>query len=804
MKFTLGWLKDHLDTKASLDDIAQALTALGLEVESVRDTARVYEPFRVAQVVTAEKHPDADRLKVCIVDTGTEKLQVVCGAPNARAGMKAVFAPVGSHIPGTGMDLKKGSIRGQESCGMLVSAREMGLSDEHEGIIEVPDNVAVGTKLATLYGLDDPVIEIALTPNRADCAGVRGIARDLAAAGLGTLKKLDEKPVKGAFKSPVDVKLVFDKGAVSACPLFIGRYIRGVKNGPSPDWLQKRLKAIGLRPISALVDITNYVSYDLCRPLHVFDADRLKGDIHVRLARKGETLEALNEKSYELDDFMTVVCDDSGVLGLGGVIGGTSTGCTPGTVNVYLECAYFDPARTARTGRALQIDSDARYRFERGIDPAFTVPAAEIATRLILDMCGGEAGAVVQAGAVPEDGRSITHDPAYVAQLAGLDIGEKRQKEILEDLGFGVSAKGGQWTVRPPSWRGDIEGRPDLVEEIVRINGYDAIPPASLVRAAPLTQSAETLLGGRARRARNVLAARGMNESITWSFLPHDLAEKFGANDNQAAGALRLVNPISADLDQMRPSLLPNLIVAAGRNRDKGFPDAALFEVGPVFTSPKNSGQMAVAGGVRSGSTQPRHWSGAERPADVFDVKADALAVLEACGVAAQGLQIGRDCPEWYHPGRAGILMQGTQVIACFGEIHPALLEDMGIKGAAAGFEVFLDRIPAPRRKNGPAKSLLVLSPLQPVLRDFAFVVDRGVEASALVRAVRSADNDLIKAADLFDVYEGAGIAADKKSVALSVTIQPREKTLTDNEIEAVAEKIIKAVISKTGAQLRS
>jgi phenylalanyl-tRNA synthetase beta chain len=834
MKFTLSWLKEHLDTDAALDEIITKLTAIGLEVESVEDRAKAFAAFKVAYVEKADKHPDADRLRVCIVDTGKEKLQVVCGAPNARTGMKAVFAPAGSFIPGTQMELKKGVIRGQESNGMLVSEREMGLSDEHAGIIDVPDSVPVGTAFASLYGLDDPVIEINLTPNRADCAGVRGIARDLAASGLGKLKPLDESAVKGGFKSSIGVDLKFDGKAKNACPLFIGRYIKGVKNGPSPDWLQRRLKAIGLRPISALVDITNYLTYDLCRPLHVFDADKIKGSIHVRLAKKGEKLEALDGKTYELDDFMTAVCDEAGVQGLGGVIGGAATGCEAGTVNVYLECAYFDPYRTAKTGRALQINSDARYRFERGIDPAFTVPAAEIATRLILSLCGGAAGEVVVAGAVPSWQRTISYDPAYLKQLAGFTVDEKIQKNILESLGFALNTSPSQregagggvqvqnsgtttphpnppllgegiWSVQPPSWRADVEGRADIVEEIVRINGYDAIPPVSVTKDGAITHSAETPGIARARKVRTALAGRGMNECVTWSFMPHERAEKFGANDRQSAAALRLANPISADLDQMRPSILPNLIEAAGKNRARGFADTALFEVGPVFSSPRIDGHVIAAAGIRSGQAGPRHWSGpdASRPDDTFDAKADALAALEACGVSAAGLQIAREAPAWFHPGRSGVFRQGPAVLAHFGEIHPAVLADLDIKGPVTGFEVFLDRVPA-QKKKGTAKKLLVLPSFQPIERDFAFIVDKKVEAEALIRAVKSADKDLIARVEVFDVYSGPGIEEGQKSVALSVVIQPVQKTLTDAEIEALSAKIVSAAAAKTAARLRS
>lgn len=806
MKFTLDWLKQHLDTTASLDEIVIALTALGLEVDAVTDRAKLYAPFHVVYVEKAEKHPDADRLKVCVVDTGREKLQVVCGAPNARAGMKAVYAPSGSFIPGTGITIKKGNIRGQESNGMMVSEREMGLSEEHEGIIDVAADVAIGTPFAELYSLNDPVIEIGLTPNRADAAGVRGIARDLAAAGLGKLKPLNEPPVRGNGKSPIGVNLQFDADKKDACPLFMGRYIKGVKNGPSPKWLQDRLKAVGLRPISALVDITNYFSLDLCRPLHVFDADKLKGNIHVRLAKNGETLTALNGKEYTLTDAMAAVCDDSGVLGIGGVMGGEATGCTDGTVNVYLECAYFNPLRTARTGRALQIDSDARYRFERGIDPAFTIPAIELATRLIQELCGGEASDVVKAGEVPAWQRTITYDPAYVKQLGGFDVSSDQQKTILEALGFIVDSKSANaWQVQPPSWRGDVEGRADIVEEVLRVNGYDNIPPVSLTKGNAVTQGAETINGARARRARTMLASRGLNECVTWSFMPSGKATLFGANDSQQAAALKLSNAISTDLEQMRPSILPNLMEAAERNRARGFGDNALFEVGPVFISPKVDGQALVATGIRTGQHGPRHWSGAEasRDVDVMDAKADAMAVIESAGIPASGLQVSRDAPAWYHPGRSGVLRMGTNIVARFGELHPATLEALDVKGPVVGFEVMLGNIPQAKKK-GTARPLVQLPPLQPVARDFAFLVDAKVEADTLIRAIRGSDKDLITDVQLFDVYMGKGVPEGKKSVAISVTLQPRNQTLTDADIEAIGKKIIDAVASKTGGVLRT
>ncbi len=807
MKFTLGWLKDHLETDLPLAALSEKLTALGLEVESVTDRAALYAPFRVAYVEKAEKHPDADRLKVCVVDTGKEKLQVVCGAPNARAGMKAVFAPAGSFIPGTGVELKKGVIRGQESNGMLVSEREMGLSDEHTGIIDVAADVAVGTPFAGLYGLDDPVIEISLTPNRADCAGVRGIARDLAAAGAGKLKPLDEKAAKGGFKSTVGVELRFanDKNN-TPCPLYVGRYIKGVKNGPSPRWLQDRLKAIGLRPISALVDITNYVSYDLCRPLHVFDADRLKGGIHVRPAKKGESFRALNGKDYTLEDGMTVIADDDGVLGLGGIIGGEASGCTEASVNVYLECAYFDPAGIARTGRALQIDSDARYRFERGVDPAFTVPAAEIATRLILEFCGGTASETVIAGKVPSWAHVIDYSPAFTAKLAGLAVEEKEQKAILEALGFTIKTGKQSWQITPPAWRGDVLGAADIVEEVVRVHGFDKLPATPVTKNHTLTRGAETPELTRQRRARAVLASRGMNECITWSFMPSAKAALFGANDHPGATALTLANPISADLDRMRPCVLPPLIEAAQRNKARGFANVALFEIGPAFINASPDGQRTVAAGLRQGAFGPRHWADGDtsRAADAFDVKADALAVLKACGMPLEGLQITRDAPSWYHPGRSGALRMGRDVLAYFGEIHPGLRDTLDAALPLSMFEVFIDSLPALRKKAGTAKTLLQLPELQPVARDFAFLVDGSVESEALIRAIRGTERDLIAQVDIFDVYTGKGVPEGKKSVAISVILQPRDKTLTDADLEAVAKKITDTVAAKTGGVLRA
>lgn len=798
MKFTANWLKDHLDTKSSLNEITTALTSVGLELESVEDRAKTFEPFKVALIEKAEKHPDADRLKVLIVDTGKEKVNVVCGAPNARTGMKGIFAPDGSFIPGTGASLKKGLIRGAESNGMMVSEREMGLSEDHNGIIEVDAKYPLGTPFSDIYNLGDPVIDISVTPNRADCAGVRGIARDLAAKGLGTLKPISRlKPVKGAFKSSISVSIDDKQG----CPMFLGRYIKGVKNGPSPEWLQARLKAVGLRPISALVDITNLVCLDLCRPLHVFDADKLKGNIKVRQSKKGETIEALNDKSYTLDDGMCVVCDDNGVAAVGGIIGGVPTSVTEATTNVFLECAYFDPYRIAKTGRALDIISDARYRLERGVDPAFLKDAVEIATNLILELCGGEVSEIVVAGEEPKWHRTIEFDPAYTKQLGGVEIDEKKQIEILQSLGFTVEGKKSPYKVSPPSWRADIEGRADLVEEVTRINGFDKIPAVSVRSEGAVSGGAETENFARSRKARSTLSARGLYECVTWSFMKRETAKLFGSNDNPA---LALTNPISSELTQMRPSILPNLIDAAQKNADKGYGNAALFEVGPAFQSAKVDGQKTVAAGIRFNAMGARHWEGAQahRAVDALDAKADALAALEAAGAPVGNLQVSRDAPDYYHPGRSGSLRLGANVLAYFGEVHPAVLEEMKVKGPVAAFEAFLNNAPAGKKK-GSAKSLLILNPFQPVQRDFAFLVDESVEADAIMKAARSADK-MIAAIEVFDIYKGKGVEPGKKSVAINVIIQPNDKTLSDAEIEGIGKKIVETVTAKCGAALRS
>lgn len=798
MKFPLSWLFRHLETDASLADITARLPMIGLEVDGIADRAAALAGFVVAAVIEAKPHLNADKLQICTVDTGGERLQVVCGAPNARAGMKGVFAPVGSVIPAGGITLKAAKIRGIDSAGMLLSEREMALSDEHTGIVELTPDAIVGTPAAAALGLDDPVLDIAITPNRGDCLAVRGIARDLAAAGLGNLKPLDTTPVAGSFASPIGVRLDLPACSASACPCFAGRLIRGVRNAESPEWLQRLLLAAGLRPISALVDITNFLTLDLCRPLHVFDADKLAGGLHVRLARDGERLAALNGREYALAATMTVVCDDAGPQALGGVIGGEPTACTGTTSSVFLESALFDPVRTAGTGRALSIASDARYRFERGIDPTSMTWGLEIATRLILEVCGGEPSDVIIAGALPPPRPSIDFRPQRVRTLAGAEASAAECQRTLSALGFAGSMAGEPWTVQPPPWRNDIVGEACLVEEVVRLLGYDRIPETPLPRDDSLPHRALTLRQRQRARARRVLAARGLVEAVTYSFM----AERAAAPFADGSPPLRLVNPISAELDVMRPSPLPNLIQAAGRNADRGQRDAALFEVGPQYTGDAPEDQAIVAAVVRSGRSGLRHWAQPVRFVDAFDAKADALAVLDALGVRTEKLVVAAEVPSWYHPGRSAVLKLGAQVLARFGEIHPRVLRTLDVAGPVAAAEILLDALPT-KEAASSARPALLLPSLQPVERDFAFVVDRTVAAEAVLRAARAADRKLVADAQVFDVFEGGALGEGRKSVAISITLQPAGATLTDAEIDAVAARIIAQVTKATGASLR-
>ena len=799
MKFTFSWLRDHLETDATVAEIAEKLSMLGLEVEGIEDRAKDIAPFVVGYVTAARRHPNADRLQLCTVDIGGVTHEVVCGAPNARAGMKGIYAPEGSWIPGSQMKLKKSKIRGIESAGMLCSEAELGLSEEHAGIIELPEDAEIGASAAEALGISDPVIEIGLTPNRPDCAGVRGIARDLAAAGMGNLKPLDTTPVPGAFESPIKWRIDLPAENADACPMVVGRYFRGVKNGASPQWLQDRLTAIGLRPISALVDITNYVTFDLARPLHVFDAGAVAGDLVMRLARPDESVGALDGKTYKLDTEMVAIADDDGVQSIAGVMGGEGSGCGEDTANVFLEVALFDPVRTAATGRKLAVASDARYRFERGVDPTSATWGAEIATRLILDICGGEASELTIAGAEPDWQRRQPLRKSRIAHLGGVHLPPDEPAKILSALGFDNEDDGEVIHADVPPWRPDIDGEADLVEEILRIHGYDNIPVVSMERETTVPHAALDTAQIRAGRVRRALAARGLVEAVTFSFLHSERAALFGGFPE----SLRIDNPISADLDVMRPSVLPNLLDAASRNAARGIDDAALFELGPQYADATPDGQSQVAGGVRSGSTTPRHWSGVARDADALDAKADVIAALEAAGAPTGNLRITRDAPSWYHPGRSGVMWLGKAELARFGELHPDALAACDLKGPAIGFEVFLDVVPPPRAGRGPARPLLKASPFQPVERDFAFVVDAAVEAEAVLRAARGADKILISGVSLFDVYEGAELGEDKKSLAIAVTLQPTDATLTEAEIDAVAEKVTAAVAKATGGVLR-
>lgn len=806
MKFTLSWLKDHLDTTASLDEIVETLTRIGLEVEGVEDKAKTLAPYINAYVISVQPHPNADRLRVCMVDTGTgSPIQVVCGAPNAHTGMKSVFAPPGTYIPGKNITLGVGTIRGVESAGMLCSAAELEISDDHDGIIELPEDAPVGTAYAAYAGLDDPVIEINLTPNRPDCTSIFGIARDLAAAGLGTLKGGEVPVIAAKGGCPVSVKLDL-AGDEKLCPTFALRLVRGVKNGPSPEWMQRRLLSIGLRPINALVDITNYITFDRGRPLHVFDARKVKGDLTVRRAKDGEEVLALDGRTYKLDSGTVVIADENGVESIAGIMGGEHSGSDEGTTDVLIESALWDPLNIAQTGRKHGIITDARYRFERGVDPAFTVPGLELATKMVIDLCGGEPSEAVVAGQVPDTTRVIEFPWSEVPRLSGLDVKPAESEKILKKLGFQVQGSGERVNVTPPSWRPDIEGKADLVEEVIRIAGVDRIEPQPLPRLeATVAKPILTLIQKRTRLARRSLAVRGLVEAVTWSFISKDEAELFGGGDARLA----LANPIAAELSDMRPSLLPGLLKAAQRNADRGFGDVALFEVGQTFASDEPEGQSIKAAAVRRGTARAegvgRHWEGGAESVDAFDAKADVLALLATLGIPAGGLQIVAGGPAWFHPGRSGTLQFGPKnIVGAFGEVHPKILKALDLKGPLVVFELNLDALPPPKAKPTKMKPKLSLPDFQPLTRDFAFVVGRDVAAGDIVKAAQGAERQLIVGVDVFDIYEGTGIDPDKKSVAIAVTLQPTEKTLTDVEIEAVSAKIVAEVSKKTGAVLRS
>jgi phenylalanyl-tRNA synthetase beta chain len=798
MKFTLSWLKDHLETEAPIDDILYALTDLGLEVEGVEDRGAKLADFTIGKIMSAEKHPDADRLRVCQVDTDEGMKQIICGAPNAREGITVVVAKPGVYVPGLDITIGVGKIRGIESFGMMASESEMELSDEHDGIIEL-ENGEVGQSFVDWLAANDPakvdpVIEIAITPNRPDALGVRGIARDLAARGLGKLKPSQEVHHDGTFSCPVSVSI--DDDTLDQCPVFFGRVIRGVKNGPSPEWLQDRLRAIGLRPISFLVDVTNFFTFDQNRPLHVFDADKIAGNaLRIHKAKGGETITALDEKEYTLVEGMTVISDDNGVESIGGIMGGAASGCTEETVNVFVEAAYFDPVRTAYTGRALKINSDARYRFERGIDPAFTPQGVELATQMIMEHAGGEASDVVIAGAIPDVARAYKLDAARVQSLVGMEIPESTQRQTLTSLGFKLEGDMAQ----VPSWRPDVQGEADLVEEVARIASLTKLQGRPLPRLTDgVPKPVMTPIQRRLVAARRTAAALGYNECVSYSFIDQASATLFGGGTD----VTMLENPISADMSHMRPALLPALLQAAARNQARGFADMALFEVGTVFDGGEPGEEHLQVSGLLIGRTGPKDVHGASRGVDLFDVKADAEAVLVAIGAPAK-VQINRGAPEWWHPGRHGMICLGPKkVMGVFGEVHPRILAAMNVKGPAVAFTIYPEQVPLPR-KSGASRGAMDISDLQAVERDFAFVVDSDVDALALVNAAAGADKALIDGVRVFDEFIGGSLGEGKKSLAITVRLQPRDGNLKDKDIEALSAKVIEKVTKATGGVLR-
>ncbi|QYK42296.1 MAG: phenylalanine--tRNA ligase subunit beta [Paracoccaceae bacterium] len=804
MKFTLSWLRDHLETDATLAEITEALTDLGHEVEGVEDPAARLGAFTIARVIEAVQHPNADRLRVCRVETlpdgpGTApvEVQVVCGAPNARTGLVGVFAPPGTHVPGTGVDLKPGVIRGVESNGMLCSERELMLSEDHDGIIDLPADAPLGKRFIDWKGLNDPMIHIKVTPNRPDALGVRGIARDLAARGLGRLRPLPVPVIDGAFPCPVRVEIDARLKA-RGCPLFAGRVIRGVSNGPSPDWLAARLRAIGLRPISALVDITNFFTFGLNRPLHVFDAALVKGALRIHPAEGGETLLALDGKTYAIAAGQMLISDDQGPESLAGIMGGEASGVTAGTTEVFLESAFWDPITVAATGRALRINSDARYRFERGVDPAFTLPGLDLATQMILDICGGEASSLAVDGAVPDTARAYRFDPARASRLVGMEISEADQRATLTALGFTLSGD----MAAPPTWRPDVQGEADLVEEVARVASLARLVGKPLRRTDPgVPRPILTEAQRRERTARRVMAGLGYNECVTYSFIDQAAASHFGGGTD----AVRVDNPISSEMTHLRPDLLPGLLRAAARNQARGFMDLALFEVGPVFAGGEPGEQAIMATGLLVGMTAPRDPHGSRRAADVFDARADAEAVLGALGAPAR-MQVTRKVDGWWHPGRSGVIGLGPVRLAVFGEVHPRTLRDFDVKGPAVAFTVVPAAVPLPKMRS-PTRPALRLSDFQAVERDFAFVVDDAVEASTAVNAAQGADKALIESVRVFDHFAGDKAAAQmgpgRKSLGLTVRLQAPDRTLTEAEIEAVGAKVVEKVVKATGGSLR-
>jgi phenylalanyl-tRNA synthetase beta chain len=796
MKFSLSWLKSFLDTQAGADEIARTLTSLGLEIEGVEDAAAALTGFRVARVLTADKHPQADKLQVLTVDTGEgAPLQVVCGAPNARAGLVGVLGLAGAVVPANGMVLKVAAVRGVESNGMMCSTRELCLGEEHDGIIELPADAPVGTSFADYIG-SDPVFDVAITPNRPDCMGVYGIARDLAAAGLGVLAGIDVAPVAGSFPCPVEIRTDDAEG----CPAFYGRVIRGVKNGPSPKWLADALKGAGQRPISALVDITNYVMLGYGRPAHAYDLAKLNGAVVARKAVEGETVTALNGKDYALSPFMTVIADDSGVHDIAGIMGGEHSGCSDDTADVLLEIAYFDPQAIARTGQALALASDARGRFERGVDPTFLDTGLDLLTALILDICGGEASEVVRAGTPPVAAKAVAYDPALAGKLGGVLVAEAEQKRILAALGFIVDA---DWNVTVPGWRPDVDGAPDIVEEVIRVHGLDAVPSTPLPRADGVAKPTATAAQLLERRVRRAAAARGLNEAVTWSFLPEAEATAFQDGEHPL---WILANPISEDLKAMRPSLLPGLLSATRRNLDRSAASVRLFEIGRRYLRGEGgaSDEKLSLALVLAGEKAARGWANGKAVLfDAFDAKAEALALLAEAGAPVENLQVMGEAGPQFHPGQSATLRLGPkQVLARFGMLHPATAKAFDLEGAVAVVELFLDRIPAKKGASTFARTHFAPPPLQAVTRDFAFLVDANVAAGDLLRSVKGADKANIVAARVFDDFRGQGVPEGQKSLAIEVTLQPTDKSYDEAALKGIADRIV-AAAAKQGGVLR-
>jgi len=797
---SLSWLKNHLETKANLNQVAERLTEIGLEVESIKSSDSNLDNFVICKIIKAQKHPNADKLKLCDVDIGSGNLiKVVCGAQNARDGLFAVYAPPGAVIPKTNMKLKIAKIRGIESHGMLCSGYELDESSDKEGIIELNKKEKnIGEKYFKSTG--EKTMDIAITPNRPDCLGVRGIARDLASTGLGRLKKQPPIKISQKFKNPIKVSIKKEKG--QGCAVFGSVYIKNVQNKESPDWLKKRIISLGLKPVSAIVDATNYVMFDLNRPLHAYDADKIDQEIIVRNSKKGESFEALDNKKYTLENNMCAITDRSGILGLGGIIGGTRSGTEFSTKNILLESAYFFPSSTRKTSKILNIDTDAKYRFERGIDPQSIKLGLELGTRMILDMCGGEASNFSIVGKLKEERKTIHLEPEKFAKVAGFTITSAEIKKILMSLGCSLKMSGKKIKVLPPTWRPDIKEDVDLIEELTRIKGYDKVPLIS-----PEKENVKDTLNYRQKLfhfAQRSVASKGYTEAVTWSFTDSKTNILFSELKNE----IKLSNPISNDLDVLRSSLYSNLIIGAKKNIHRNFEDLMLFEIGPIFKGNKPGEQSTMIGAIKTGKYSRKNWIEKERNFDVFDIKNDALRTINEIGIDSSKITISNKSKKWYHPGRSGLLSLGSAngpELAYFGEIHPSIIKKLDLRtDNILGFEIFLDNIPESRKKIRETKQQFAVSDYQKVVRDFAFVIDEKYSSGEIISFVKKIDKELIKNVKIFDVYQGENITPGKKSIAFSVTLEPKDKTLSEKDIEEVSKKIISIVQETTGATLRS